>query len=50
MYLVSYPDLHVLLAKEHLSLVPSLYSPALFFRLCAKKSWGVETGNEARSI
>ena len=28
------------------SLVPSLYSPG-FFSHCAKKSWGVETGNEA---
>ena len=30
------------------SLIPSLYSPAFFFTMCEKKSWGVETGNEAR--
>ena len=37
------------------SLVPSLHSPSSFFRAvdcvkihCAKKSWGVETGNRAK--
>ena len=32
------------------SLVPSLHSPAFFFSTVQKKSWGVETGNEAKEM
>ena len=42
------------LSKVYLSLDPSLYSPAFFahskLSYFTKKSWGVETGNEARFI
>ena len=41
---------HVDMKRSTASLVPSLYSPAFFHILCAKKSWGVETGNEARVL
>ena len=40
---------HLLHHSRHMCLVPRLYFPA-YFTTCGKKSWEVESGNEATEI